>query len=81
MIVQRVRLHHVDYVESVCLTRPRIAYAEVVPLSVPPSVIVRFQYQVVFEFIYLNRTSEVARFKPRLKNECVIVLGCRTVER
>ena len=57
MIVEGIWLHHVDDVESVGLTRTSVTYPKVVPLRVASSVIVRFQNQVIFEFVDLDRAT------------------------
>jgi hypothetical protein len=64
MIIKGIWLHHVNDIEPVCLSSSRVSYAEIVPLGVPPSVIIWFENKIVFEFIYLNRTSQVTTLKP-----------------
>ena len=60
LIVETVRFHEVDDVESVGLPCFSVCYPEVIPLSVAPSVIVRLEDQVVFELVYLNCSSKIA---------------------
>ena len=67
MIVETIRLHEVDYVESVLLAGSGIRDAEVVPLSVTAGVIVGFEDQVVLVLVDLDGTPQVARLKPRLE--------------
>lgn len=74
MIVEGVRLHQVDDVEAVGLSGFGVAYPEVVPLSVAPGVVVRFKDQVVLEFVDLDCASQIARFEPRFKYECIVFL-------
>lgn len=44
VVVEGVGLHKVDNIEAVLLASPRVAYSEVVPLTVAPSVVVWLQY-------------------------------------
>lgn len=60
MVVERVRLHHVDDVEPVGLTRTCVTYPEVVPLGVTSCIIVRLQNQIVFELVNLDGSSQVS---------------------
>ena len=59
MVVEAVRLQQVDNVEAVCTAWSRVLNSEIVPLCISTSSIVRFQYQVVFELVHLNRSPEV----------------------
>ena len=81
VIIKRIRLHHVNDIEPVCLSSPRVSNAEIVPLGISSCVIIWFENKIVFEFIYLNRTAQVATLKSWLKDQCVIIFRCRTVER
>jgi hypothetical protein len=60
MIVQTVGLEEVDDVESVGATRLRIFEPEVEPLIVDLRVVVWLEDQIVFEFIDLDGSPEVA---------------------
>ena len=64
MIIETIRLHEVDYIESVLLAGSSIRDAEVVPLSVTAGVIVRFEDQVVLVLVDLDCASQVARLEP-----------------
>ena len=57
MVVQGVRLHQVDDVESVGFTCPRIGHSEVVPLSVTSSVIIGFENEIILKLVNLNGSS------------------------
>lgn len=67
MVVQRVWLHQVYYVEPVLLSGFRVTHLEIVPLAIPSCVIVRFQDKVVLELINLDSPSQVARLEAALK--------------
>ena len=81
VVVERVWLHHVDYIESVELPHFRISNTEVVPLSVALCVGVRRQNQVVLELIHLDRSSQISTFESRLKDQSVVIIALLLVER
>jgi len=81
VVVKTVRLHQVDNIEPVRLTCLCVADSEVVPLGVPPGVVVGLQDYVVFEFVHLDRSSQVAGFEPAFENQCVVVSILRYIER
>lgn len=81
MVIERIWLHEVDDVEAIGLARFGVAYAEVVPLSVTTCVIIRLEYQIIFELIHLNSPSEVPRFKPRFKHQRIVLPLLRSIER
>ena len=60
MVIEGVGLHQVDYVESVQFSGSCVSNSEIVPLSIATCVVVRLQYKVVFIFVDLNRSSQVA---------------------
>lgn len=67
MIIEGIGFHHVDNVESVCLTSTCVANPKVVPLGISSRIIVWFQDQIIFKFIDLNCTTKISRFKSRFK--------------
>ena len=60
MVIEGVGLHQVDNVESVQFSGSCVSNSEIVPLSIATCVVVRLQYKVVFIFVDLNRSSQVA---------------------
>jgi hypothetical protein len=64
VIVERIRLYEVYDIESVILSSFCIANREVIPLRISSRVIVRFQNQIIFVLVNLNRTSQVTALKP-----------------
>lgn len=63
MIVETVRLHKVDDVEAVLFASPSVCNLEVVPLSVPTSVVIRLQNQIILIFVNLDCTAQISRLK------------------
>lgn len=57
MVVQGIRLHQVDDVESVGFTCSRIGHFEVVPLSVTSSIIIGFENEIILKLVNLNGSS------------------------
>ena len=72
LVIVAVRFHQVDNVEAVSAVGPRIAYPEEIPLSVAVSAIVILKVQIVLTVRNFDCTSQVSRFKSRLKNEGLI---------
>ena len=72
MIVQTVGLKEVDDVESVRATRFRILQPKIEPLIIHLCVVVRFENQIIFKFIDLDGSPEVAGFEPGLKAKSII---------
>jgi len=54
MIVQTIILHKINNVEFICSIFSCVRDTEVEPLSIAPSVLVWFEYQIVLIFINLN---------------------------
>lgn len=81
VVVERVGLEEVDYVEAVSFVRAGVRYSEVVPLRVPLCQVVRLKYEVVLVLVDLYGSSEVAGLEPRLKDQRDVVLSTRPVER
>ena len=73
VIVQTVGLHQIDDVEPILLAGTSVCYSEVVPLSVASCVVIWLQNQVVLMLVHLDSSSQVRRFEPRLKEQCVIL--------
>ena len=75
MVIQRVGLHQIDYIEAVQFACAYIGNAEVVPLSVAARVVVGLQDQVVLKLVNLDRSSQVSTFKSALELECDVRIG------
>lgn len=73
MVVERVWLQQVDYIESICATSTGIRDSEVVPLCESSSEVVRFEDEVIFEFVDLDSAAQISRLESRFKYESVIV--------
>ena len=80
MVVEGVRLHQIDNVEFVRLSCFGVGNPEVVPLCVASGVVVWLQNQVVFIFINLDGSPQVAALKSRLKQQCVVFWALQHVE-
>ena len=64
MVIERIRFHHVDNVESVSFPSSSVTYPEIVPLSISTRIVVWLQDQIIFKFVDLDSTTEIARLKP-----------------
>ena len=60
MIIERIWLHKIDYVEPVGFARFRVRHPKVVPLGVSARVIVGLKDEVILVFINLNCSPQVA---------------------
>ena len=60
MVIQGIRFHQVNDIESILLACSRIGNFEVVPLYVPSCVVVWLQYQVIFVFVNLDSSAQIA---------------------
>ena len=54
MIVEGVRLHKIDDIESVRFACFGVRHSEIVPLGITSSVVIRLQNKIVFVFVNLN---------------------------
>ena len=81
VIVERVRLQQVDYIEAVGAASDSVRDPEVVPLRMPAGVVVGLQDQVVLELIDLDRAAQVGALEPGFKHQGVIVSEARLVVR
>lgn len=79
VIVQRLRLDHVQHVELDLLAATSVGHAEVEPLRVTFRVDIILQYEIVLAVVLLVHELQVARLKARLENECLILGTCRPV--
>ena len=71
-VVVAVGLHKVDDVETIGAIASRVRDLEKVPLSETIRSIVILQVEIVLRICDLDRTAQIARFKPRLENYCLI---------
>ena len=81
MVVERVWLHHVDYVEAIQLPYLGVRHSEVVPLSVTFCISIRREDQIVLELVDLNSATQVAALEARLKDKSVVIITLLLVER
>ena len=81
MVVETVRFHQVDDIESILLASSRVSNAEIVPLGVASRVVIWLQDQVVLILVHLNCSAQVTRFEARLEEESVVLCTRRDVKR
>ena len=81
MVIERVWLEKVNYVESVSATCHCVWDAEIVPLSEATRVVVWFQNQVVLKFVNLYCATEISRLKTRFEHQCLVVFEVKLVVR
>ena len=74
MVVERVRLDEVDYVEFISGALFGVGYTEEEPLThLRLCPIVKFQFQVILELLHLGGPVQVSRLKSGLKDQCRII--------
>ena len=79
MVVKWVRLDQVDNVKPIILASFGVTHTEVVPLSIAPCVVIRFQNKIILVLINLNGSSQVSTFKSWFKNEGVVIWALRNI--
>lgn len=76
MVIQWVRLHQVDDVETVRFASFNVRNTEVEPLCVATRVIIRLQDQVILILVYLDRPSQITTLEPWLKEQSHVFWPC-----
>ena len=73
-------LHKVYNVENVFAKLPCVLYFEVEPLGIIPCPIIRLEYQLILVAVHLNHLLQISRFKPRLKQQHIVLSWRCTVD-